>query len=917
MNEPTLPQNIGPYQILKSLGKGGMGEVFLAYDPACQREVALKRIRPDLSSQQVIKNRFLKEAIITSKLAHPAIVPIYSLHEENGQLYYIMPYLEGKTLKELIKKAQKNERENSIAHFLRIFISLCQACAYAHSKGFLHRDLKPENIIVGNFGQVYILDWGLVKAIDDATKDETESQEKVDDDLEDSVSKVHLTKPGKLLGTLAYMAPERVSGEPSSISTDIYALGVIFYQLLTLYLPFRRKSLKEFKANIKKERLQDPIEVAPYRDIPPELVRSVKKCLNPNKDKRYKDVPSLIDDLESYIEGKSEWFLLSELNIDKSNDWEFQEHIVIPKSNHKTEWVNASVSKKSFSGNTQLLAYVKISSQGNGIGFLLSIPESLDRKHPLEGYSLWLSARSDEPTKLFKSTVEVMRLDEVKLTKNEWHEIRIEKVDRHIHCFINQKHIFSYISYLPLLGTHVGVVFKDADFEIKPIKVSIGSYNLKLSCLAIPDAFLASKDYFRALIEYRRIGYAFPGRQESREALFLSGITLLEQAKSIKDNNEFQRILNEAMNEFEKLRGTPGAPLEYLGKALVYETLGEVEEEIKCFALAIRRYPEHPLLHLLQEQILFRLHSRTKQNRLATFHFALLVLTTLSDTITQETKNLFELLEKQLEPLFFIQKSQNDLIEPYFALQLAYWLNKPHVIQELLKKSSDHKFIKTAIITLLFLGQNQLSKDYLPEIAPEEFKLISLIEKDENIETISASFPLQLDNEHTAILLYPIIKALDKNNFDKVIEYYNIFYERLLTLEAKFQFDLYLIWALLIKKDWINLEALFNKYPLDYLNQETTLLHFLYGCFLYATEGKEIASAHFSGILDTAYPKSSCLASHYLFSKGIEPSSWFTNAFLVEKLELYRQLSLFYHCANNPTLEIHYKKEIDAFYSNS
>jgi serine/threonine protein kinase len=919
VNEQTLPQNIGPYQIIKSLGKGGMGEVFLAYDPKCQREVALKRIRPDLSTQEVIKNRFLKEAIITSKLAHPAIVPIYSLHEEEGQLYYIMPYLEGKTLKELIKKAQKNETENSVASFLRIFLSLCQACAYAHSKGYLHRDLKPENIIVGNFGQVYILDWGLVKAIDDLSQDESLLQEKDEEEeetLNSNADHKNLTRPGKLVGTLAYMAPERVRGESSSVFTDIYALGVIFYQLLTLQLPFRRKSLKEFRAQLKKERLPDPVEVAPYRDIPPELVRLVKKCLNFDKSKRYKDVVSLIEDLENYIVGRSDWFLHSQLDIFKKSDWEFQENIVIPKSSHKSEWVNASVSKKSFSGNTQLLASIKISAEGSGIGFLLSIPEASQRNHPLEGYSLWLSAKDEEPTKLFKSSVEVMRLEEIKLSKEEWHEIRFEKIDRHIHCYINEKLIFSYISYLPLLGTHVGVVFKDADFEIKPLKVSMGSLNLKLSCLAIPDAFLANKDYFRALAEYRRIAYAFAGRQESREALFLSGITLLEKAKSVKDSMESENILNEAINEFEKLRGSPGAPLEYLGKALVYEALGEVEEEIKCFALAIRRYQGHPLLPLLNEQILFRLHSRTKKNRLATFQFALLVLTNLTNTITQDTLNLFDNLEKQLEPLFFIQNDSLELQPLYFALHLSYLFNKPFNIKELGKKSTDHKFIQTCLIALLQLREHDLVKELLPEVASEEFGLISAVNQDAGLDELELLINKAIDDQQAAILLCSIIKALDNKHIDKVIEFHNRFYDKLLTIEAQFQFDLYLIWALLIKNDWINLEALFNKYPLDYLNQETTLLHFLYGCFLYSTEGKEIANIHFSGILDTAYPKSSCLASHYLFSKGIEPTSWFSNAFPIEKLELYRQLCLFYRCNNNATLEIHYQREIDAFYSN-
>jgi serine/threonine protein kinase len=905
-----LPQYIGSFKIIKSLGKGGMGEVFLAFDSKCQREVALKRIRSDLVSQEVIKNRFLKEAIITSKLAHPSIVPIYSLHEDEGLLYYIMPYLEGQTLKEHIRKAKTSESEGTVTNFLRIFMNLCQAVSFAHSKGYLHRDLKPENIIIGNFGQVYILDWGLVKAIEDPVHDEDIHECEITTN-----DTTNLTRPGKLLGTLAYMAPERVKKEPSSISSDIYALGVIFYQLLTLQLPFKRRSLKEFKANLSKEKLIDPTIIAPYRDIPLELSRVVKKCLDPDKLSRYQDTHSLILDLKSYIEGKSEWFKSADLNLKNKVHWEFQEHFVIPKNNHRSEWVSASVSKESFSGNTQLISRFKINTGGLGIGFLLSIPEALQREHPLEGFSLWLSARKDEPTKLFRSLVEVMRLEEVCLSCNEWHEVRLEKVDRHIHCFIDRKHIFSYISYLPLFGTHVGVYFKDVEFDIESLSVFVGSLSLKLSCLAIPDAFLANKDYSRALAEYRRIGYAFSGRQEAREALFLSGITLLEQAKTIKNTQEQQAILNLASEEFEKLRSTPGAPLEYLGKALIYETTLEFEEEIKCFALAIRRYPKHPLLYLLYDQILFRLHSKTKQNRLTVFEFALLTINHLKDILNKETEALFDILQKQLEPLFFLKELKNHTSHQNFALELAFWLNKPHFIEEIIKDFNDIQLIKTGLKALLYLGCFENIKSFIPQVAPYEFKLIELACQDHTLSFLKNE-PCAIDDQKAFIILFFMQKYLDLDKPDDVIDLYHIFYKRITEEEAKFEFDVLLIEALLLKKDWLNLEIIFNRYPQDFLIQETTLLHFLYGCFLNVTESKEIAEAHFSSILDTPYPKIASLASHYLFSKGIEPSIWFSNAFPYEKLILFRQLRLFYECSGNKVLAAYYKKQIEAFFKH-
>ena len=147
---------IGAYQVIDTIGKGGMGEVFLAYDTTCGRRIALKKIRSDLQEHKKMHNRFLREARITSQLTHPAIIPIYQIQKENKAIYYTMPYIEGNTLKQIVQEGRKREKRGepplaneSIPSLLRHFLSICQAVAYAHSQNVLHRDLKPENIILG------------------------------------------------------------------------------------------------------------------------------------------------------------------------------------------------------------------------------------------------------------------------------------------------------------------------------------------------------------------------------------------------------------------------------------------------------------------------------------------------------------------------------------------------------------------------------------------------------------------------------------------------------------------------------------------------------------------------------------------------------------------------------------------------
>ena len=199
-------EHIGPYEIVDKIGHGGMGEVFLAKDPLCERLVAIKRIKPDLRSHDIMRKRFLREAKITASLYHPSIIPVHAIHEEG--LYYVMPYVEGSTLKSLLRETLHREKQGtpvSLAFLIPMFVRICHAIAYCHARGILHRDLKPENILIGNFGQVIILDWGLAGPV----------TEDVSLPIDLKVQK-GLTNPGKVVGTLPYMPPERVDGSPAN-----------------------------------------------------------------------------------------------------------------------------------------------------------------------------------------------------------------------------------------------------------------------------------------------------------------------------------------------------------------------------------------------------------------------------------------------------------------------------------------------------------------------------------------------------------------------------------------------------------------------------------------------------------------------------------------------------------------------------
>jgi len=942
--QENIKFTIGNYQIISAIGKGGMGEVFLAYDTTCGRRIALKRIRTDLAEHIQMHNRFLKEARITSQLTHPSIIPIYAIQGEDNAIYYTMPFVEGGTLKEILRKTRQQEKKGekldhvggSIPALMRIFLSICQAIAYAHSKGVLHRDIKPENIVIGQYGEVLILDWGLAKLMHGETTQDEEVMP------ESSHHPLHqLTHLGRVVGTVSFMAPERAMGGPATLQTDIYSLGVILYQTLTLRHPFKRGTLKDFRENMHLETIRDPIEVAPYRDIPRVLARIALKAISPVVEQRYHSVDELIREIENYIEGRAEWFQIAELDIHNKADWEFQEnvliaeHVAITRATEVSDWVSLMISKSSFSENIKIEAKVRLGHKGHGIGFLLCIPEAAERTHLNDGYCLWLGSNQNRSTKLLRSTVEVMHAPEVYLQQSEWIQVRIEKMENNLYLYLNNALQFSYISHLPLVGTHVGLLSRDADFSIKDLKIFVGSQNVMVNCLAVPDAFLAHKDYTTALTEYRRIGYAFPGRAEGREAMFRAGITLLEQARDAKGTAGSEKLFDASLNEFEKLHNTPGAPLEYLGKALIYQALKEYEEEIKCFELAYRRYPKHPLLPILQEQIVYRMHASSRSSRLATYKFILLVVRHLPEVArSSNAKKLFASLRKHWEPLPFIQENpagegSETLSNAQLAIILAFWLAKPYVLAEIIDeliKAQQNPVIEVcnSLYCLVELGAWKIARQKLDEFTqkrseifsqdPKAFHMIHLIilahEKSlqEAMQGVQASTSKKgrLETERAVWYLMRQTLSLQPESVET-------FYRQLQDKQMEFSemgkilVDSYRIWAFLLQKKWDDANELLHHYSLELLNQDTTPLHFLYACWLYVVEGKDIASVHLAGTLEVAYPRTWSLFSHHFNHRIKEPQGWFQKAFLWEKRQLYKQLALFYHCVGDLQKELHYQ----------
>jgi serine/threonine-protein kinase len=207
------------YQLGEVIGRGGMGEVLLAHDRTIGRDVALKRLRAEAPSKELV-DRFLREAKIQARLDHPAIAPVHELgRDDDGRPYFTMKRVAGTTMMALLDAGSETQQR-----LLRGLVDVCLAVELAHSRHVVHRDLKPSNIMLGDYGEVYVLDWGVARVLVDA-----------DDDgggVADIASLDGETKVGSLLGTPGYMAPEQARGEPVTPAADVYALGAILFEIL-------------------------------------------------------------------------------------------------------------------------------------------------------------------------------------------------------------------------------------------------------------------------------------------------------------------------------------------------------------------------------------------------------------------------------------------------------------------------------------------------------------------------------------------------------------------------------------------------------------------------------------------------------------------------------------------------------------
>lgn len=289
------------YTLSRLHATGGIGRVWLARDPAFDRDVALKELRPERTGNPLDLGRFLREAKITGQLEHPGIVPVYEvgLSPDKRAPFYTMRFVRGRTLAEAAhtyhhERARGNAGPLEARELLTAFVGVCNAVAYAHSRGVIHRDLKPHNVVLGDFGEVIVLDWGLARLMDRPDEPVLESSPKL-------VAGEKTTQQGQVLGTPAYMAPEQAQGRLDLVDarTDVYGLGAVLYEILTGRPPFVGSDTASVLKEVISKPPESPRTVVPSTPAPLEAV--CLKALAKNQAERYASAKALAAEIQSWL----------------------------------------------------------------------------------------------------------------------------------------------------------------------------------------------------------------------------------------------------------------------------------------------------------------------------------------------------------------------------------------------------------------------------------------------------------------------------------------------------------------------------------------------------------------------------------------------------------------------------------------
>jgi serine/threonine-protein kinase len=693
-------QKFGPFILKEVIGQGGMGKVYKAYDPINHRLIALKVIKDSLLKNPKSKKRFLQEAFIHAKLSHPSIIPIHSIESHPEGTGYSMPFIQGATLKTHLVKLKANPSYMPLKQRLEHVIKILEALDYTHKMGYIHRDVKADNIFIGLHNDTYLFDWGLACKIGETPLEPIQQEPQT----------VDLTSPGKIPGTLTHLAPERALGNKGSIQSDLFSLGVVLYQLLTMKMPFFRKDLNHFKQVAGQQTFPLPSTLNLKEDIDEALDLIVSRALATDLDKRYKTAQQFIHDLQKVLSGRPVWKDPLILELTKNSHWLYQD--MLPLGSY------LALSQKSLSWGLLSVPYVTLV---DNYKIFISTPHKfklyLNLAKDEQGFNLdncyILAVDSDQITlhRVFA------KIDEHPINLNSGKELKltVEKIEQHFYVWLGETLMFDFVAKVPSICPHIGLVVEDTDVKFSSIYLYNSSCSQQVSCLKLGDNLVWHRCFNLAREEYKKIFYNFQDHQEGRDALFRYSYSYILEAKHTPSKKI--KLLNLGIKSFEQFRATKSSPWEYWGKALCYEALGAHLETIKCFELGFRKYPKHIFCDELKEELVSLFSQKSIKDKKGALHLAFVALKYLDEaTFFQKYPTLIDSLEEELAPCFVLLDQTRLNIKQKLIFSLAYLLNQKLFLEELFYKSELIEEKTNALLILCHLNSQILKIKFFNEI---------------------------------------------------------------------------------------------------------------------------------------------------------------------------------------------------------
>jgi len=630
----------GEYELRGELGRGGFARVFLARERPARRDVAMKVLAEDQGPVSAeARERFVEEALVTAQLQHPGVVPVYRVgRDDSGRDYYTMRPVEGLTLEAVLARLRLGEARAEaafpLARLVRAFLSVCQTVSFAHDRGVVHRDLKPANVVIGSYGEVLVIDWGLAKVLGAAEALPPPAASgglvSIGDDLKGSAwerlerrveslrhtggSSLIATMDGALAGTPLYMAPEQLRGRQNEIGrgSDVWALGVMLYEILTLRLPFEARNLSELKDQVLAGAPPSPAQAAPGRRVPPELAEIAMRCLEADPARRYAAAGELASEVEHWIEGGARWRTVADLDFSRLPEgglpgwtalggaWRVRDGCLrqeAPGEGHLL-W------DQPLPGDVRVEVEAMVAPGEDGeISLRLagSLPEKGVARSRYRGYFLQFGAEGNSRTKLSRNDLDVV-VAERRYVPGQWYAVAAELGGGRLTLSIDGAEACSWRDLVPLPGSLVGLYAWSTGLRIRRLRVLSRGASTRVSCLAVPAAFHNRGMLAEAREEYRRVAECHPGREEGLEALFLQGRLAIEIGRG-RAQAEREALLAEAGACFDRVERSFMAPLGCLGQAMIRAERGDFEAEAGELARAFRDYRGYEMLRSVGERL--------------------------------------------------------------------------------------------------------------------------------------------------------------------------------------------------------------------------------------------------------------------------------------------------------------------------